>query len=399
MRPLRLASLLLSALLQCLPMVRVVSAQALTGSSPILAILRFISGATAVAGSFHAVSGASITLTNPSGGKVRATNGIASPFRIELTYKEGNSILKPAIYDAVNLPPGFNQPTKSGSIWRIAGTPTKTGVYRNVRVTGYEHSDKIGHSAEVVLEITVVDGQPVITALPVGFSADAGTAGSLSVTATGGNLTYQWIKDDLELQNQTSDTLSFPSLSAADNGSYRVRIQNSGGVTLSDPVVVTVVASTPPPVFTISPKSITVHEGESFSLTSAATADGGVTYAWSKDTQPLGTTTSDLPFPSASPGDAGTYGVAATGTGGTTASDPAIVTVVAPLALGIPRVGDDGLHLPFNGISGRTYVLESRSELNQGNWTETVATEVAEVSEFLIPLDPAGTRWYRAGVR
>lgn len=399
MRPLRFSSLLLSALLQCLPMVRVVSVQALTNSSPILAILRFISGATAVAGSFHAVSGASITLTNPSGGKVRATNGVASPFRIELTYKEGNTILKPAIYDAVNLPPGFTQPAKSGSIWRIGGTPTKSGVYSNVRVTGYEHSNKIGHSAEVILEITVVDGQPVITAPPVGFTADTGTAASLSVTATGGNLAYQWIKDDLELQNQTSDTLSFPSLSSADNGTYRVRIQNSGGVTLSDPVVVTVNASVPPPIFAISPKSITVHEGESFSLTSGATADGAVTYAWSKDSQPLATTTSDLPFPSASPGDAGTYVVTATGTGGTTESDPAIVTVVAPLVLGIPRVGDDGLHLPFNGIPGRTYVLETRSELTAGDWTETVATQASDVSEFFIPLDPASVRWYRAGVR
>jgi hypothetical protein len=399
MRPLRFSSLLLSALLQCLPMVRVVSVQALTGSSPILAILRFISGATAVAGSFHAVSGASIALTNPAGGKVRATNGIASPFRIELTYTEGNTVLKPAIYDAVNLPPGFNQPAKSGSIWRIGGTPTKSGVYSNVRVTGYEHSNKIGHQATVVLEITVVDGKPVITAPPVGFTADAGTAASLSVTATGGNLSFQWIKDDLELQNQTSDTLSFPSLSPNDSGSYRVRVQNSGGVTLSDPVQVTVVAANPPPEFTVSPKSITVHEGEPFTLTSTATANGPVTYAWSKDSQPLGTTTSAFSVLSAAPGDAGSYIVSATGAGGTTSSQPAIVTVAAPLVMGIPQAAADGIHLPFNGIPGRTYGLETREHLLTGSWTGAGDVVAGANPEFKVPESQSGSHWYRVAVR
>ncbi|MFO1460206.1 MAG: immunoglobulin domain-containing protein [Verrucomicrobiota bacterium] len=399
MRPLRFSSLLLSALLQCLPMVRVVSVQALTGSSPILAILRFISGATAVAGSFHAVSGASITLTNPSGGKVRTTNGISSPFRIELTYSDGGAPLKPAVYDAVNLPPGFSQPAKSGSIWRIGGTPTKSGVYSNVRVTGYEHSNKIGHSATVVLEITVVDGQPIITVPPVGFTADAGTSASLSVTATGGTLSYQWIKDDLELLNQTSATLSFPSLSTADNGSYRVRIQSSGGVTLSDPVQVTVVAANPPPEFSVSPKSVSVHAGEPFTLTSTATANGPVTYAWSKDSQPLGITTSDLSVLSASPANAGSYTVSATGAGGTTTSQPAVVTIAAPLALGIPQAAADGIHLPFNGIEGRTYGLETREELLTGSWTGAGEVVAGAHPEFKVPEAPSGAHWYRVTVR
>ncbi|MBL9174405.1 MAG: immunoglobulin domain-containing protein [Verrucomicrobiales bacterium] len=399
MRPLRLSSLLLSALLQCLPMVRVVSVQAMTGTSPILAILRFLSGATAVAGSFHAVSGASITLTNPSGGKVRTTNGIASPFRIELTYTEGNSILKPAIYDAVNLPPGFTQPAKSGSIWRIGGTPTRSGVYRNVRVTGYEHSNKIGHSATVVLEITVVDGLPVISSPPVGFTADAGTAGSLSVTATGGTLTYQWIKDDLELLNQTASTLTFASLSVTDSGTYRVRVQNSGGVVLSDPVVVTVVAANPPPEFTVSPTSVSVHEGEAFTLTSAATANGPVTYAWFKDTQPLGTTSSDFSVLSAASGDGGSYTVSATGAGGTTTSQPAIVTIAAPLSLGIPQAAADGIHLPFNGIPGRTYGLETREDLLTGTWTGAGEVIAGANPEFTVTESASGPHWYRVSAR
>jgi len=141
---LRLPSLVLSALLQFLPFVRVVTAEAVGGSSPILAILRLFAGSTAVAGSFHAVSGASITVTNPAGSQARATNSVDSAFRISFTYRDGSKLLSPSVYGAANLPPGFNQPTRSGGIWRITGKPTQSGVFANVRVTGYKKATSQG---------------------------------------------------------------------------------------------------------------------------------------------------------------------------------------------------------------------------------------------------------------
>lgn len=402
MRSFRWYSLILSALLQVLPMARVVSTQLLPGASPILAILRFISGATAVAGSFHAVSGASISLTNPSGGKVRATNGISSPFRIELTYTENGDILKPEAYDAVNLPPGFNQPAKSGAIWRITGTPTRTGVFSNVKVTGYKHSNKMGDSATVTLSITVVDGSPVIVTPPAGFTGTAGTDAQLQVTATGGNLTYQWLKDDLELTGKTEATLLFSPLSLADAGTYRVRVRNTGGLALSDPAVVSVIPGTQPPVFTLSPASMTVHEGEAFVLTSAATGEGTLTFSWFKGNEALPNADgSNLSFAAAVPGDAGAYTVSATGTGGTTTPPPAVVTVVAPLRVGVPLPDASVLRLPFNGIPGRTYDLESAASLAQSVWTpagEMVATG-AGTDAFSVTESSGSAAWYRIRAR
>ncbi|MEN9677554.1 MAG: hypothetical protein RIS76_3450 [Verrucomicrobiota bacterium] len=402
MRLPRIPSLALSLLLQAMPFLRVASADAALAASPVMAFIRFLSGATAVAGSFHAVSGASISLTNPSGGKVRATNGISNPFRVELTYNDGGSILKPTIYDAVNLPPGFNQPTKSGSIWRITGTPTKTGVFSNVRVTGYEHSNKVGHSATVILTITVVDGPPVIVTPPAGFSGTAGTPAQLQVTATGGNLTYQWIKDDLELAGKTEATLSFTPLSLTDAGTYRVRVQNTGGLALSDPAVVSVIPGTQPPVFTQSPASIVVHEGEAFVLTSAATGEGPLTFSWSKGNETLPNADgSNLPFAAAVPGDAGSYTVSATGAGGTTTPPPAAVTVVSPLQVGIPRPDAGILRLPFNGIPGRTYALESASSLALAAWTpvgERVATG-GGTDAFSVTESSGSAVWYRIRAR
>ena len=150
MKLFRLPSLALSLLLQLLPILRVATADAALVVSPVMAVLRLIAGASAMAGSYHAVSGASVTLNNPAAGKVRATNGVPSPFRVEMTYSDGIKNLTPSVYDAKNLPPGFNQPTKSGAIWRITGTPTQSGVFTTVKVTGYE-KDRQDRRSQVYL--------------------------------------------------------------------------------------------------------------------------------------------------------------------------------------------------------------------------------------------------------
>ena len=64
MRPARIASLLLSVFLQLAPLVRVAVADTAAVLSPLVALLRWAAGAAAVAGSFHAVSGATgLTMT------------------------------------------------------------------------------------------------------------------------------------------------------------------------------------------------------------------------------------------------------------------------------------------------------------------------------------------------
>lgn len=382
-------------------MVRVISIPSLTGSSSLLPILRLVTSATAVAGSVHAVSGASISLVNPAGGKVRATNGISNPFRIHFTYTEGSKVSAPTIYESVNLPPGFNQPSKSGAIWRITGTPTQTGVFPNVRVTGYEKADKSGdHKATVTLMITVVDAVPQILQQPDGFTAVAGTPAKLEVAASGSNLTYQWLKDDLELPNETNPVLTFTALRTGDAGSYQVRVKNSEGLLMSDPALVAVLPGVLPPTFTLTPESITVHEGESFVLTSAASAESPLSFAWRKDDQLLPEAAGqDLAFAAATPTDHGSYTVSVTNAGGTITSPPASVTVVAPLMLGTPLWNSGGLILPFNGITGRTYVLESTTDLVAPVWDAAGELMVGESSLFAVPDPGSPAHWFRVHAR
>jgi len=303
-----MAALALSALLTWLPVVRAMTTLARIAGAPGVAWLRAAAVLPGLAGSFHAVSGASISLIRPADGKVRATNGVPSAFRVELTYTDGEQVLSPAVYDTGELPPGFNPPAKSGAIWRISGTPTQSGVF-NLRLTGYEEEDRSGdHFATVQLEITVVDAGPVINRQPADLHAHAGTGERLTVEAAGGSLEFQWLRDDLELRGQTNSILEFPALSETDAGTYRVRIRNSGGVRLST---------------------------------------------------------------------------------------PATVSVAPPLALLGPVADGTALRLPYSGIPGRDYLLESSTDLLEPAWTATAEQTASEAAEFRVETPTGHEGWFR----
>jgi hypothetical protein len=248
MRSLRLPCVVLSALLHCLPLARIAPMGLAAAPAPWVAVLRLVGAAIATVGSLHAISGASVTLSNPAGGTVRATNGVPSAFRVSMTYVDGGNIISPAAYDAANLPPGFNPPSKSGSIWRITGTPTQTGVFSNVRLTGYERADKKGdHKATFNLTITVVgappSGPPVFARVPTNQTVHAGETVTLSAPATGtGTLTYVWQHGGQTLATATGPDLVLTEVTADAGGDYVVSVTDTGGTTNSPPAILRVVA-------------------------------------------------------------------------------------------------------------------------------------------------------------
>ena len=68
---------------------------------------------------------------------------------------------------------------------------------------------------------------PVITKQPQGGTFIAGAAPTLSVTATGPNLSYQWYKGATALSGKTTNTLAFTSLAAGDAGMPTARPEAS----------------------------------------------------------------------------------------------------------------------------------------------------------------------------
>jgi DNA-binding beta-propeller fold protein YncE len=91
---------------------------------------------------------------------------------------------------------------------------------------------------------------PLITAHPQSRSVVRGRNTSLSVSASGQQLTFQWLRDGQVINGATLASLNFTQAQALDSGSYRVRVSNGAGEQLSDVATLTVVI--PPVVATMS---------------------------------------------------------------------------------------------------------------------------------------------------
>lgn len=118
---------------------------------------------------------------------------------------------------------------------------TATGVY-SVNVT---NAGGTTPSNPVSLTVTSgpTDPPPVIDQQPQNTTAIVGTATSLSVQATGPNLTYQWFKNGNLIDGATSATLNFASAQTSDTADYTVNVSNGGGTIPSNPARLTVVSA------------------------------------------------------------------------------------------------------------------------------------------------------------
>lgn len=142
----------------------------------------------------------------------------------------------------------FSDPPSNGH-YALALTPennflVSSGFNENVtEISGADGSvirvfaENLKANALVLHELAAL---PEITAQPQGGAFPPNTPVTLSVTATGGPLAYQWKKDDAVLPGETASTLSIATLQTGGAGSYRVVVSNSTGSITSDPAVVTI---------------------------------------------------------------------------------------------------------------------------------------------------------------
>jgi hypothetical protein len=102
-------------------------------------------------------------------------------------------------------------------------------------------------NASVVAAYRPAAGSPVITAQPGSASLVAGAALSVSVTATGNGLNYQWLKGGVAIDGATAASYTKTSAQTADGGVYVVVVSNERGVVTSTGAMVTVREASEPP--------------------------------------------------------------------------------------------------------------------------------------------------------
>lgn len=155
---------------------------------------------------------------------------------------------------------------------RIGSTPFSDILFNRGFKTG---SDPISGSNTQTI---VSGGGPVIGTQPIAINACSGTNQSLSVTATGVNLSYQWRKDAVNITGANGSSLNFAPLNSGDAGAYSVVVSNNCGSVTSNSVNVT--ATGVPLVAGNIAGTATVCASQSSVSYSVGAISGATSYTW-----------------------------------------------------------------------------------------------------------------------
>ena len=181
----------------------------------------------------------------------------------------------------------------------------------------------------------VVAMKPRVTAEPNNLDVCPGSnGGTISVTATGLNLVYQWFKDGKAVPGGFNSTLTFNNYDYSMNGQYYCQIAsnipNPNNCVITAQTRTIRVSGFRPPVVKTQPRTaIDACVGSPVSVLAEFTGTG-LSYEWYKDGKLVANSNSnELIVAKVTPAAAGKYVVVASGTCGLkTASDTVTITVL-----------------------------------------------------------------------
>lgn len=178
-----------------------------------------------------------------------------------------------------------------------------------------------------------VTSPPVITNNPVAQSVNAGETATFSVTATGSPApTYQWQRNEVDIEGATSATINRINAQATDAGDYRVIVTNPSGSVTSN--VVTLTVTTAAPTITSEPADVAVLTGARVGFAVVATGIPAPTYQWFLNGQLVaGLTTAQYPaFDTEGYHNGWTFACEVSNPAGSVTTRTATLTVALPAA-------------------------------------------------------------------
>jgi len=287
----------------------------------------------------------------------------------------------------------------------ITGTPTQSGVFTSV-ITAWEFVLS-GPSASATFTITITGGgaPPAITAAPASQILPAGTAATLTVTATGTPPpAYQWSFGGANLVGATNANLLLADIQPSQSGVYTVTITNSSG-SVSTNATLTVEV---PPAISNQPQDQIVSAGTTVSFTAGAS---GTSLAWQwlfNSNAIAGATNPVLTLSTAATNQSGFYSVIATNALGKAASAQARLLVAQPAGASEAPVLNFAADEPgqaalsFSTLPGYSYEVLFSDTLSASAWTSLTNFPAAFTGTNLtIPQSTTGAvqRFYRATIQ
>lgn len=217
----RILSLLFAAVLQVVPLARVVYTTAQTVVPESTVIFRLVIGAVAALGAFDAVSGASTIITSPN--NATGTVGQAFSYRITVGPRSAN------VFRATPLPDGLYMDRS-----HIRGTPTIVGETR-VRLTASDGGHSVGKWITIYILAPPGAAPPAFIEQPGDQSALLGEATMFHSSAVSEvPARFQWLFNGDPIAGGTNSDLTFINTPNVFVGLYSVIAVNAfGSVTSS----------------------------------------------------------------------------------------------------------------------------------------------------------------------
>ena len=179
------------------------------------------------------------------------TSGPAVPFSVEgvPVFTQQPSSGNYCIGATVTLEPAVEGSTNMTYQWRKDGADITGATSRALTIESADASTTGSYTvvastscSSVTSSPAVVSvfGAPSITTQPQSATVQTGGTIRLSIAAEGGDLTYQWEKNDTPIEGATSATFTIPSATAADAGTYRCAVTSACGTVKSASATVNV---------------------------------------------------------------------------------------------------------------------------------------------------------------
>ena len=146
-------------------------------------------------------------------------------------------------------------------------------------------------SSAATITVNGMVTKPVITVQPKNVTVDAGQKATVSVTATGAGLKYQWQYRTSSSGAWTNNTctgynkasMSFTVSAGFSGRQYRCMVSNSAGSVTSSAATITVNGTATKPSITTQPQSVTVNAGQPVTMSVKASGTG-LKYQWQYST-------------------------------------------------------------------------------------------------------------------
>jgi hypothetical protein len=181
--------------------------------------------------------------------------------------------------NGVALADGVNISGSATAALTMSGVSTNDAGNYSVTI-----SNPVGstNSASAALAVISPTAAPVILTPPASLAIAVGATAKFSVTASGANLRYQWLKNGKKIVGATNFTYTIINAKTNNSGSFAVTVTNTAGGVTSSPATLTVA---PLLEFAVQPASHKGTNGYSTKFTAKLKVKGPlpISYQWFMD--------------------------------------------------------------------------------------------------------------------